>query len=27
MPYSVGERGSYGCSGYPVVKEDGEVMG
>jgi len=27
MPYSVGEKGSYGCSGYPVVKEDGEVMG
>jgi hypothetical protein len=21
MPYSVGERGSYGCSGYPVVKD------
>lgn len=27
MPYSVGERGSHGCSGYPVVKEGGEVMG
>lgn len=27
MPYNVGSRGSYGCSGYPVVKEDGEVMG
>lgn len=27
MPYSVGEKGSYGCSGYPVVKEGGEVMG
>jgi hypothetical protein len=28
MPYSVGEKGSYGCSGYPAVKdEDGEVMG
>lgn len=27
MPYKVGERGSYGCKGYPVVKEDGEVMG
>jgi hypothetical protein len=27
MPYSVGELGSYGCSGYPVVKEGGEVMG
>jgi len=28
MPYSVGERGSYGCSGYPVIKEGtSEVMG
>ena len=28
MPYSIGERGSYGCSGYPVVKDsDKEVMG
>jgi hypothetical protein len=27
MPYSVGAQGSYGCSGYPVVKEGGEVMG
>lgn len=27
MPYSVGAKGSYGCSGYPVVKEGGEVMG
>jgi hypothetical protein len=28
MPYSVGEKGSYGCSGYPVVKDDdGKVMG
>lgn len=28
MPYSVGERGSYGCSGYPVVKDGtNEVMG
>jgi len=27
MPYSVGSQGSYGCSGYPVVKEGGEVMG
>lgn len=27
MPYNVGEKGSYGCSGYPVVKEGGEVMG
>jgi hypothetical protein len=28
MPYNVGEKGSYGCSGYPVVKEGtSEVMG
>lgn len=28
MPYSVGERGSYGCSGYPVIKDGtNEVMG
>ena len=28
MPYSVGEKGSHGCSGYPVVKTaTGEVMG
>lgn len=27
MPYNIGGRGTYGCSGYPVVKEDGEVMG
>ena len=28
MPYSIGEKGSYGCSGYPVVKDGtGEVMG
>jgi hypothetical protein len=28
MPYSVGEKGSYGCSGYPVVKDDDKsVMG
>jgi len=28
MPYHVGEKGSYGCSGYPAVKDDdGEVMG
>jgi hypothetical protein len=28
MPYSVGERGSYGCSGYPVIKDGtSEVMG
>ena len=28
MPYSVGEKGSHGCSGYPAVKTStGEVMG
>jgi len=27
MPYHVGSKGSYGCSGYPAVKEDGTVMG
>lgn len=28
MPYSIGERGSHGCEGYPVVKTaTGEVMG
>ena len=28
MPYSIGARGSYGCSGYPVVKDsDKQVMG
>jgi hypothetical protein len=28
MPYSIGEQGSYGCSGYPVVKDDdNQVMG
>lgn len=28
MPYSVGEKGSHGCSGYPVIKTaTGEVMG
>jgi hypothetical protein len=27
MPYHVGEKGSYGCSGYPAVKDDGTVMG
>jgi hypothetical protein len=27
MPYKVGAKGSYGCSGYPAVKEGGEVMG
>ena len=27
MPYHVGAKGSYGCDGYPAVKEDGTVMG
>lgn len=28
MPYNIGEKGSHGCSGYPVVKTaTGEVMG
>lgn len=28
MPYSIGEKGTHGCSGYPVVKTaTGEVMG
>ena len=27
MPYHVGEKGSYGCKGYPAVKDDGTVMG
>jgi hypothetical protein len=27
MPYAVGSKGSNGCSGYPVIKEGGEVMG
>jgi hypothetical protein len=28
MPYHIGERGTHGCSGYPVVKTaTGEVMG
>jgi hypothetical protein len=28
MPYSVGAKGTYGCSGYPVIKtKTGEVMG
>ena len=28
MPYHIGDKGSYGCKGYPVVKDsDGEVMG
>jgi hypothetical protein len=28
MPYHIGDKGSYGCSGFPVVKDsDNEVMG
>lgn len=27
MPYRIGERGSNGCSGYPVIDEDGKVVG
>jgi hypothetical protein len=28
MPYSIGEQGSYGCSGYPVIQDGtSEVMG
>jgi len=27
MPYNIGGKGTNGCSGYPVVKDDGEVMG
>jgi hypothetical protein len=27
MPYHVGEKGSYGCSGYPALKDDGTIMG
>lgn len=27
MPYHIGAKGSYGCSGYPAVKDDGTVMG
>jgi hypothetical protein len=28
MPYSIGSRGSYGCSGYPVIKDGtSDVMG
>ena len=28
MPYHIGKEGSYGCNGYPVVKDsDGTVMG
>jgi len=27
MPYRVGSKGSSGCSGYPALKDTGEVMG
>lgn len=27
MPYQVGKKGSYGCSGFPALKDDGTVMG
>jgi hypothetical protein len=27
MPYKVGKKGSYGCKGFPALKEDGTVMG
>lgn len=28
MPYHIGEKGTHGCSGYPVVKTStGKVMG
>lgn len=28
MPYHIGEEGSHGCKGFPVIKDsDGEVMG
>lgn len=27
MPYHVGKKGSYGCSGYPAVSTDGKVHG
>ena len=28
MPYHIGKEGSYGCDGYPVIKDsDGTVMG
>lgn len=27
MPYKVGKKGSYGCSGFAAVKDDGTVMG
>lgn len=27
MPYRIGAKGTNGCGGYPVVKENGEVVG
>lgn len=27
MPYHVGAKGTHGCSGYPALKDTGEVMG
>lgn len=27
MPYHVGKKGTHGCSGYPALKDTGEVMG
>ena len=27
MPYHVGESGSHGCNGYPVVDDKGKVHG
>ena len=27
MPYHIGEHGSNGCSGYPVIDEGGKVVG
>ena len=27
MPYRIGSKGSNGCSGYPALKDTGEVMG
>jgi hypothetical protein len=27
MPYHIGEHGSNGCSGYPVIDESGKVVG
>ncbi len=27
MPYRIGSKGSSGCSGYPALKDTGEVMG